>query len=453
MYPDLKCPLIEGMADHEEGPGEDFSKLLGDCLEAAGRDLRARRPRPRGDPHPGPRGRRLGAGAGKEGRRGRRRASRAARRASPSTCSSPPCAPSEIRLSIHPTDKNIAQDLKEAFESRRPIEGLVVEVCKGGVRVSVKGKSAFCPISQLTSGASGRGRSSSARPWPFASRSSPRKGEASSFRAGSCWRSRRAPSEPRRQPRRVHRARRVSRLEKFGAFIELLPGVEGAGPCLRARLVAPWVAVGPPLAVGQSIAVKILKHETVEGGSRSRWLSNRPPRGGGRGGPPPSSPILGRSFTPPGRSWRARSPARSPYGLFVQLEPGVVGLLHSVAGRRPSGVPPGAFGRWATRSAFRDRRSRSSRRAPHRFSCRARPGRRRVDAAPAGRRGSDDAFGEGSGGAAVVRYLDAAGVAGALARAMGGRGARFRGDSRHLSDRCIGPSRPESACRVPLPDL
>ena len=55
----------------------------------------------------------------------------------------------QVRLSKNPTDKNIAQDLKEAFELKRPVEGRVVEVCKGGFRVSVKGKTAFCPISQI----------------------------------------------------------------------------------------------------------------------------------------------------------------------------------------------------------------------------------------------------------------------------------------------------------------
>ena len=47
---------------------------------------------------------------------------------------------SEIRLSRNPSDRNLAEDLKQAFDQDRPIQGRVVEVCKGGVRVNIKGK-------------------------------------------------------------------------------------------------------------------------------------------------------------------------------------------------------------------------------------------------------------------------------------------------------------------------
>jgi small subunit ribosomal protein S1 len=56
---------------------------------------------------------------------------------------------SDIRLSRKPTDKNLAEDLEDAFDMMLPIQGRIVEVCKGGVRVNVKGKLAFCPISQI----------------------------------------------------------------------------------------------------------------------------------------------------------------------------------------------------------------------------------------------------------------------------------------------------------------
>ena len=56
---------------------------------------------------------------------------------------------SEIILSPNKTAKNIADDLEDAFDKMLPVEGRVTEVCKGGFRVSVMGKSAFCPISQM----------------------------------------------------------------------------------------------------------------------------------------------------------------------------------------------------------------------------------------------------------------------------------------------------------------
>ena len=56
---------------------------------------------------------------------------------------------SDIRLSRNPTDRNLAEDLEDAFDMMLAIQGRIVEVCKGGVRVNIKGKLAFCPISQI----------------------------------------------------------------------------------------------------------------------------------------------------------------------------------------------------------------------------------------------------------------------------------------------------------------
>ena len=52
-------------------------------------------------------------------------------------------------LSTSPLAKSHVEDLAEAYPSGLPIEGKVSEVCNGGVRVSIRGKSAFCPIGQL----------------------------------------------------------------------------------------------------------------------------------------------------------------------------------------------------------------------------------------------------------------------------------------------------------------
>jgi small subunit ribosomal protein S1 len=39
--------------------------------------------------------------------------------------------------------------LKEAYENRVPVEGKILETCKGGLRAEVMGKKAFCPASQV----------------------------------------------------------------------------------------------------------------------------------------------------------------------------------------------------------------------------------------------------------------------------------------------------------------
>jgi small subunit ribosomal protein S1 len=56
---------------------------------------------------------------------------------------------SEISLSPKAGTHGISEDLEDAFDKLLPVEGRVVEVCKGGFRVSILGKLAFCPISQM----------------------------------------------------------------------------------------------------------------------------------------------------------------------------------------------------------------------------------------------------------------------------------------------------------------
>ncbi|MFA6003107.1 MAG: S1 RNA-binding domain-containing protein [Elusimicrobiota bacterium] len=236
--------------------------------------------------------------------------------------------PYEIRLSIHPTDKNIAQDLREAFETRRPVEGRVVEACKGGVRVSVRGKSAFCPISQLDlkrveTGAEFVGQTLAFRitEWAEAGRN-----VVLSRRKLLEEEQARAVAEFfERNPEGSVAAGTVSRLEKFGAFIELLPGVEGLAHISELA----WSRVESPadlLAVGQTVAVKILKRETGDGRLKIA-LSLK------QAAEKPAASASAAVIDPwakyaAGQVVAGKINRKEPYGLFVQLEPGVVGLLH-----------------------------------------------------------------------------------------------------------------------------
>ena len=54
-----------------------------------------------------------------------------------------------VVVSPKPTSKNLAEDLEDAFDKELSVEGRVAEVCNGGFRVQLKGKLAFCPISQM----------------------------------------------------------------------------------------------------------------------------------------------------------------------------------------------------------------------------------------------------------------------------------------------------------------
>ncbi|MGZ3690975.1 MAG: S1 RNA-binding domain-containing protein, partial [Pseudobdellovibrio sp.] len=57
----------------------------------------------------------------------------------------------EIRVAMKGTRKsnNDLDSLEDAHDMELPVEGRVTEVCNGGFRVSIQGKTAFCPVSQM----------------------------------------------------------------------------------------------------------------------------------------------------------------------------------------------------------------------------------------------------------------------------------------------------------------
>lgn len=233
--------------------------------------------------------------------------------------------PGEIRLSIHPTDINIARDLREAYENRRPVEGQVSEVCKGGVRVRVRGKIAFCPISQLDlkrveTGAEFVGKVLAFRITEFREEG-----------RGVVLSRRKLLEEEQGLAIDAYFAEHpegsvvsgcVTRLEPFGAFIELLPGVEGLAHVSElawSRLEKPSDLLSP----GQTVAVKILKRDTTQGRLK---VSLSLKQAADRSAPGPVDDPWARYA--PGQALEGKVARKEPYGLFVELEPGVVGLLH-----------------------------------------------------------------------------------------------------------------------------
>jgi small subunit ribosomal protein S1 len=236
--------------------------------------------------------------------------------------------PAEIRLSVNPTDKNVAQDLKEAFESRRPVEGRVAEVCKGGVRVSVRGKSAFCPISQLDLKRVETGAEFVGKTLVFRITEWDEEGRSVVLSRRKILEEERANAVAAfldKNPAGSVVPGTVTRLEKFGAFIELLPGLEGLAHVSELA----WSRVESPadlLAVGQSVAVKLLKNETVEGRLKIalslKQATEKPAAA------PAAAVVDPWTKYAPGQVVEGKITRKEPYGLFVQLEPGVVGLLH-----------------------------------------------------------------------------------------------------------------------------
>ena len=182
---------------------------------------------------------------------------------------------SDIQLSPNPTAKNLAEDLEDAFDKMLAVEGKVAEVCNGGFRVQLKGKLAFCPISQMDTRRIEQPEIYLGNRYEF---------KITKFEEGgrNIVVSRRKVLEEERElslgafteerkPGDVVQGR-VTRLEKFGAFIEIAPGLDGLAHVSELA----WSRVGDPsevLKVGQDVSVKILKIETLDDGKLRISLS------------------------------------------------------------------------------------------------------------------------------------------------------------------------------------
>lgn len=226
----------------------------------------------------------------------------------------------EIRLSPNPTAKNLAEDLEDAFDMELPVEGKVVEAVNGGFRVQLKGKLAFCPISQIDTKRVDQPELYIGQRYEFRITKFEEGGRNIVVSRRKLLEAERelnigAFTEERKSGDVV--SGRVSRLEKFGAFIEIAPGVDGLAHISELS----WSRVNDPsevLKVGQDVVVKILKMETVEGKLRIS-LSLK------QAGAEPWDNFPAN--IKPGQVVEGRATRCLKFGAFVELVPGIEGLI------------------------------------------------------------------------------------------------------------------------------
>lgn len=227
---------------------------------------------------------------------------------------------SEIYLSPKPTGKNIADSLEDAFDMMLPVEGRVTEVCKGGFRVSIKGKTAFCPLSQIDRkrvevpedyigkrlefmitqfSEGGRNIVVSHRKLLDEQKGLSETAFAEEHKKGDILKG------------------KVTRLEKFGAFVELSSGIEG----LIHISELSWSRVADPsdvLKMGQEVLVKLIREEEKDGrlmislslkqAETQPWES--------------LPPQIRAGHVVDGKVTRCMK-----FGAFVEVAPGVEGLI------------------------------------------------------------------------------------------------------------------------------
>ena len=214
------------------------------------------------------------------------------------------------------------ESLEDAFDMELPVEGRVTEPCKGGVRVLIAGKTAFCPISQLDSQRVESAQEYVGKKFEFIVTQFENGGRNIVVSRRRVLDLARLESEAAflasAKPGDIFHGR-ILRLERFGAFVRLESGVEGLIPISELA----WGRIGDPrevVAVDQEVDVALLRVTEEEGRLR---VSLSLKQGGGEGDPWLRVAV---DF-PVGAVVEGEIERREPYGLFVRISPAITGLL------------------------------------------------------------------------------------------------------------------------------
>ncbi len=228
---------------------------------------------------------------------------------------------SEIRLSKAIAGIGGLSMLQDAQENNIPVEGKVVKVIKGGFQVEVLQRRAFCPISQIDT--------------QYVENAEAYVGQTYSFSISRLTEGGRNIVLSRRdlleaEQQKVRKAfmqelaedqiitGKVTRLMPYGAFVELIPGVEGMvhiSELSWSRLEKPEEAVAP----GDKIDVQVLR---IEPGDKQLKIALSAKQVTGDPWERVDKEITaGQKVT--GKVTRC-----APFGAFVELRPGIEGLVH-----------------------------------------------------------------------------------------------------------------------------
>lgn len=228
---------------------------------------------------------------------------------------------SQIYLSPKPTSKNLSDDLEDAFDMELPVEGRVTEAVNGGFRVDVLGKTAFCPISQIDLRRVTDTTEYIGKKFDFMVTQFDRKGR-------NIVVSRRKLLDQEKEANLAAFTDdnkvgdmikgQITRLEPFGAFVEIAPGLEGLvhiSQIAWSRLQHPSDAVKP----GQQVDAKILKIEEGINGRMNISLSMKE-----------AMPTPWENLPPTireGEVVEGRVTRLMKFGAFVEVAAGIEGLL------------------------------------------------------------------------------------------------------------------------------
>lgn len=230
---------------------------------------------------------------------------------------------SEIRLSKALTGIESSHLLLDAYKNKVPVEGKVAATCKGGFNVELMKKRAFCPISQMDIKFVNEPDDYVGNTYPFLIKTYEERGR-------NIVVSRRDLLEKELEKGRAeflssltpgsHHEGEVTKLMPFGAFIELCPGLEGMAHISELS----WSRVEKPeeiLKTGDKVMVKVIGVDGTGKGKRPKIsLSLKQVSGD-----PWETTI--KKFRS-GDKVTGRVTRCAPFGAFVEIAPGLEGLVH-----------------------------------------------------------------------------------------------------------------------------
>jgi small subunit ribosomal protein S1 len=216
--------------------------------------------------------------------------------------------------------------LEDAHRSGLPVSGLVSEVNKGGFVVEIGSTRAFCPLGAMDARRIDDPSAFVGQRLQFrvVEMRGPRDVVVSRRVVLEEENARRAAEARERVKVGAHVHGVVTGVRDFGAFIDL-GGIEGMVPA--GEMGHGWTRPQDALAVGQEVDVEVLAME--EGADRRPRITLS------------MKALMADPFTatsqriPPGTVVAGRITRVQPFGAFVELVPGVEGLIHvSAFGRR-----------------------------------------------------------------------------------------------------------------------
>jgi len=229
----------------------------------------------------------------------------------------------EIRLSRAISGIGGLEMLQEAFEKKVPVEGKVGSTCKGGFNVELAGKRAFCPISQIDVQYVETPEDYVGETYSFLITQLEKRGKnivvsRKKLLAKAMEKERKAFFAALRAGDELEG--RVTRLMPYGAFVELVPGVEGmvhVSELSWSRVDAPGEVVQPD----QKVKVKVLGiADGAEKKQKKIALSIKHLE------TDPWKTVLDRFR--PGDKVSGRVSRCANFGVFVEIAPGIEGLVH-----------------------------------------------------------------------------------------------------------------------------